>query len=71
MTRYKVGAVAFIAIFIVALAAIVVVPLITIWSINTLFAMGIEYTVWTWVAMFWLQAALTGSVSAAIRRNRD
>ena len=42
-----------------------------IWSFNTLFTMGIEYTAWTWLAMFWLQAVLTGSVGAAIRKNRN
>jgi hypothetical protein len=57
--------------FLIALGAIVVVPLITIWSFNTLFSMGIEYTAWTWLAAFWLQAVLTGSVGAAIRRNKD
>jgi hypothetical protein len=71
MTMYKVGPLAFMAIFVVALAVIAAIPLITIWSFNTLFAMGIEYTAWTWLAMFWLQAVLTGSVGAAIRRNRD
>jgi ABC-type Co2+ transport system permease subunit len=69
--RYNVGLGSFMAIFVVALAVIAAVPLITIWSFNTLFAMGIEYTAWTWLAMFWLQAVLTGSVGAAIRRNRD
>jgi hypothetical protein len=71
MTKYNVGPIAFISILLIALGAVVVVPLITIWSFNTLFAMGIEYTAWTWLAAFWLQAVLTGSVGAAIRRNKD
>jgi hypothetical protein len=71
MTKYKVGPMLFTVIFLIALGAIVAVPLITIWSINTLFAVGIEYTAWTWLAVFWLQAVLTGSVSVAIRRNKD
>ena len=71
MTSYRVGPVAFFAIFLIALSAIVAIPLITIWSFNTLFGMGIEYTAWTWLAAFWLQAMLTGSVGAAIRRNKD
>jgi hypothetical protein len=49
----------------------VVIPFITIWSFNTLFGMGIEYTAWTWLAMIWLHAALSGALSAAIRKNRD
>ena len=71
MKIYDVGLAAFLAIFVIALAIIVAVPLITIWSFNTLFTMGIEYTAWTWLAMFWLQAVLTGSVGAAIRKNKD
>ena len=69
--KYKVGPIAFISILLIALGAIVIVPLITIWSFNTLFSIGIEYTAWTWLATFWLQAMLTGSVGAAIRRNKD
>jgi uncharacterized membrane protein YciS (DUF1049 family) len=69
--RYNVGPLTFFAIFVIALAMIAAIPLITIWSFNTLFAMGIEYTAWTWLAMFWLQAVLTGSVGAAIRKNRN
>ena len=71
MTTYKVGPAAFVAMVLIALAVIVAVPLITIWSFNTLFGMSIEYTAWTWLAAFWLQAVLTGSVGAAIRRNKD
>jgi len=71
MTSYKVGPLAFFAMVLIALGAIVAIPLITIWSFNTLFGMGIEYTAWTWLAAFWLQAVLTGSVGAAIRRNKD
>ena len=69
--KYKVGPMMFFVIFVIALAMIVAIPLVSIWSFNTLFGMGIEYTAWTWLAMFWLQAVLTGSVGAAIRRNRD
>lgn len=71
MNRYGVSPVQFALILIITLAVIVIVPLVTIWSFNTLFAMGIEYTLWTWLATFWLQAMLTGSVGAAIRRNKD
>ena len=69
--KYNVGLGSFMAILVVALAMIVAIPLVSIWSFNTLFTMGIEYTAWTWLAMFWLQAVLTGSVGAAIRKNRN
>jgi hypothetical protein len=43
---------------------ILVAPFITIWSLNTLFALGIPYTPWTWCAMIWAQAVLV-----AVRSN--
>ena len=52
--KYNVGLGSFMAILVVALAMIVAIPLVSIWSFNTLFAMDIEYTAWTWLAMFWL-----------------
>jgi hypothetical protein len=33
---------------------IIVGPFITIWSLNTLFGLGIAYTFWTWLAMIFL-----------------
>ena len=69
--KHNVGLGMFLVVFIVALVVIVAAPLATIWSFNTLFSTGIEYSAWTWLAMFWLQAVLTGSVGAAIRRNKD
>lgn len=31
---------------------LIVWPLVTIWGLNTLFALGIPYTFWTWLAGF-------------------
>jgi hypothetical protein len=67
----KVGTAAFIVIVLLVLALIAAVPLITIWSFNTLFGLAIGYNLGTWFAMFWLHAALSGAVSAAIRKNDD
>jgi hypothetical protein len=53
------------------IAVVMALPLITIWSFNTLFGMGIDYTMWTWLAAFWLHAILSGLVGGAIRRNRN
>jgi len=36
------------------LLLIIVGPFITIWSLNTLFGLGIAYTFWTWLAMMCL-----------------
>jgi hypothetical protein len=50
---------------ILILALIVIGPLLTIWSLNTLFATGIEYTLKNWAAMavlgMFLQARVTKS----------
>jgi len=39
---------------------IAVGPLITIWSLNTLFGLGIAYTFWTWLATLWLVGITVG-----------
>lgn len=41
---------------------IIVGPLITIWSLNTLFGLGIAYTIWTWLAMAWIGAVLSAKI---------
>jgi hypothetical protein len=42
-------------ILLLAVAAIVVAPLLWIWSLNTLFpVLAIPYTFWTWLASFLL-----------------
>lgn len=52
---------------IVALVLLIIVlvvtgPLITIWSLNTLFGLGIAYTFWTWLAMAWIGAVLSAKI---------
>jgi multidrug transporter EmrE-like cation transporter len=47
---------------------IVFSPLITIWSLNTLFNLGIAYTIWTWLATAWLGLVTFGSVTSAINK---
>jgi hypothetical protein len=42
--------IALVVILIVA-AMIVAVPLVVIWAVNTLFSVGIAYTVYNWLAM--------------------
>lgn len=34
----------------IAVALFIVTPLVIIWAVNTLFALGIEYTISTWAA---------------------
>jgi len=43
---------------------IIVGPLITIWSLNTLFPiLAIPYNIWTWLATVFLFAAVRANVS--------
>lgn len=42
-------------------------PLLSIWSVNTLFGTTIAYNFWTWFAALWLSGAGMGMVRAAIR----
>ena len=41
-------------------------PLITIWSLNTLFNLAIGFNFWTWCAMVWVQLVSFGSVIAKL-----
>ena len=43
-------------------------PLAIIWSLNTLFAMGIAYTFWNWLAMIVL-VAFFGKASVKVNKN--
>jgi hypothetical protein len=52
---------------IVALVVLLVVllaigPLLTIWSLNTLFGLGIAYTFWTWLAVIFLGMFLNARI---------
>ena len=44
----------------IIVAIVILVPLITIWSLNTLFGLGIEYTIWTWLGSVWISAVFGG-----------
>lgn len=58
-----------IGLLIVALIALIIVgPFVTIWSLNTLFSLAIEYTVWTWLAIVWLSLVTFGSVVSSVRK---
>lgn len=47
-------------IFMLALLVVALGPLAVIWAINTLFALGIAYTLSTWLAMIVLLVAIGG-----------
>lgn len=50
----------FLILFVVLL--IIVGPLLTIWSLNTLFGLGIAYNFFTWLAALLLGAVIKSSV---------
>lgn len=54
------GPLAVIAIVLLIAGAIIVIPLLTIWSLNTLFGLSISYTIKTWFAALAL-SSLVGS----------
>lgn len=37
-------------------------PLLSIWALNTLFKLGIEYTFWTWLAMIFVNLTLCARI---------
>jgi len=49
-----------IVVFIVLL--VLIGPFVTIWSLNTLFGLGIAYNLWTWLAMIWIGMALNTKI---------
>lgn len=56
-------------IILVAIAVIIAGPLITIWSLNTLFHTAIDSNSDTWFAMLWLQMII--GAAAANKSKKD
>jgi hypothetical protein len=52
----------FVALAGLLVAVLVAGPLITIWSLNTLFGLGIAYTFWTWLAVVFLGMFLNARI---------
>ena len=50
------------------LAVIIFFPLATIWSLNTLFQIGIAYTFKTWLAAVFLQMVTFGSIKNSVHQ---
>lgn len=57
------NAISVIALVALALFLIVAGPLIVIWALNTLFALGIGYTFVNWLATFVLLSAINAKAS--------
>lgn len=54
--------------FTLILAVIIFFPLATIWSLNTLFQIGIAYTFKTWLAAVFLQMVTFGSIKNSVHQ---
>lgn len=52
------------------LVMIVFGPFITIWSLNTLFSLGIAYTFKTWLSAIWIQMITFGGIQTAIKNKK-
>ena len=68
---YIMSASTLVGVFLAVIVIIVGAPLLTIWSLNTLFALAIPYTVTTWFATGWLTLILAGrTVNTANTKNK-
>jgi len=68
MTKTTKDVAALITIIVLLVFLIGIGPIITIWSINTLFLTQIAYSFWTWLAMVWVQMISFGGVITAVNR---
>lgn len=63
--------VALVVIFLLVLAFMILVgPIFTIWSLNTLFGLEIAYSFKTWVAVNWMMLVLHG-FRASIQKKQN
>ena len=56
------------AILLVIVAGVFLAPLVTIWALNTLFNLGIAFTVTNWLAICWLQTVTFGGLNYRISK---
>ena len=60
-----------VVLFIVIALVLVIVPLITIWSLNVLFSIGIPFNVETWAAMVWLYSITFSKYSSSFSSKKS
>lgn len=70
MTKIRLSSSGYTVLVLALIALIIVGPLATIWSLNTLFNLDIAYNFWTWLAMAWLSMVTVGSINHTIK-NRN
>lgn len=59
--------VAIVGVLVFLLGMLIIGPLLTIFSLNTLFGLNIAYTIWTYLSVMWLNLTTFGGLSMAIR----
>lgn len=62
MNKTTVGA-PIVGIIFLVLFLVIVGPVFTIWSLNTLFNTEIPLNIWTWLSMAWMQTLLVWYIS--------
>lgn len=60
-----------IMLLVVAILLLIFGPLMTIWSLNTLFSTKIEYSFISWAAMAWLSSVTFGGLQSVLRKKED
>lgn len=53
------------------LLMIVFGPFLSIWSLNTLFGLGIAYSFKTWLAAIWIQMVTFGGLQSTIKNKKE
>ena len=53
------------ATFLVGILGLIILPLGFIWSVNTVFQLNIEYTLWNWLGVAFLQLYLQLIIKAS------
>lgn len=71
MGKYILGTFGIFGLIAFILVLIVFGPFVSIWSLNTLFGLGIAYTFKTWLAAVWIQMVTFGGVQTAVKSKKD
>jgi hypothetical protein len=71
MVKFILGTFGVIGLIAFIVALIVFGPFVSIWSLNTLFGLGIAYTFKTWLAAIWIQMVTFGGVQTAVKSKKD
>ena len=57
----------FLLVLTIGIAAVIFVPILSIWAVNTLFALSIPYTIKTWFAALVVIGILKGNLDLSVK----